>query len=89
MEIDSVAVELIRIYPVLAESINTKPKKIVPLPSIPDLGITTESVTIAVGGHMTIRKWISTANPFTNAAENASRHKPGFSHHSLPAQLRS
>lgn len=47
-----------------------------PLPSIPDLGITTKSVTIAVGGHMTIRKWISTTNPFTNATENVLRHKP-------------
>lgn len=70
--------ELIFIYPVLAESINIKSekKKRVPLPSIPDLGMTTESITKAVSGHMTIRKWISTTNPFTNATENAFRHKP-------------
>ena len=47
-----------------------------PLPSIPDLGITTKSITKAVGGHMTIRKWISTTNPFTNATGNAFGHKP-------------
>lgn len=69
----------INLYPVLAESINIKSekkKKRVPLPSIPDLGMTTEAITKAVGGHMTIRKWISTTNPFTNATENAFRHKP-------------
>jgi len=43
---------------------------------MPDLGITTKSITKAVGGHMTIRKWISTTNPFTNATENAFGHKP-------------
>lgn len=53
-----------------------------PLLSKPDLGITMKSITIAVGGHVTIRKWISTTNPFTNAAENAFRHKPG----SLPSK---
>lgn len=70
--------ELIFIYSVFTESINIKSekKKRVPLPSMPDLGITTKSITKAVGGHMTIRKWISTTNPFTNATENAFGHKP-------------
>lgn len=54
-------------------------KKVVPLCSIPDLGMTTKTVTIAVGGHMTIRKWISTTNPFTNATQNAFRHKSSAS----------
>lgn len=61
-----------------------------PLPSIPDLEITTKPITIAVGGHMTIRKWISTTNPqniTSNATENAFRQKPGFSHQRLGAQL--
>lgn len=47
-----------------------------PFCSIPDLGVMAKSVTIAVGGHMTIRKWILTTNPFTNATQNAFRHKP-------------
>lgn len=88
MEIDCVAVGLTCIYHVLAESISTKPEKNkVPVPSIPDLGITTKSITIAVGGHMTIRKWISTTNPLTNAAKNAVRQKPGFSRQRLNAYL--
>lgn len=45
-----------------------------PLLSIPELEITTKFITIAVGGHMTIRKWISTTNPITNATENALIH---------------
>lgn len=80
MKVDFLAIELISIYPVFAEWVNTKlggrgTGEVMPLWSIPDLGITTKSVTIAVGGHMTIRKWISTTNPFTNATQNAFRHK--------------
>lgn len=55
MKIDFVAIELISIYPVFAEWVNTKlggrgTGEVMPLWSIPDLGITTKSVTIAVGG---------------------------------------
>ena len=83
--------ELIFIYAVFAKSINIKSekkKKRVLLPSIPDLGITTKSITKAVGGHMTIRKWISTTNPFTNSTENAFKHKPLVSSNRLNLEVK-